>query len=183
MYKPNRQSIRLKDFDYDTGGVFFITICVHERRSLFGKISNGNMELNPIGQMVNDVWQHMPEHNSGLLLDNYIVMPNHFHALIGLHKAINFIRTANFDETMNTQTRNNPNAITLSGIVRKFKTVTMNKYKLGVLNDNWQPYNCHLWQRNYWDHIIRSDHDLGRCREYIANNPLKWHFDKLHPDH
>jgi len=147
------------------------------------------MHLNPAGQMVHDVWLNMPKYNPGLIQDVFAVMPNHFHAIIGLiDPAIqNRGKPAARDSRSSEQVNSSGHVITsnapdVPGIVRKFKTYTMRKYKLGVETDGWNRYDQHLWQRSYADHIIETERDLQTHREYTFYNPLKWHLDELNPE-
>ena len=178
----------MKEWDYSRRGIYFITICVHNRACLFGSITDGAMQLNPAGEMVKDAWANMPDFNPGLILDVFVVMPNHFHAIAGLidpaiiaSKAVSKDDSTAIDKPDLAGQKAMEKPAHLSGIVRKFKTFTMSQYKQGVARRCWPPYNKHLWQRSYADHIIETERDLQNHREYIYNNPLKWHLDELNP--
>jgi putative transposase len=166
-YNPeihHRRSIRLKGYDYSQAGAYFITICIHQRQPLLGAIANGNMTPNPAGTMVQTIWEELPFHYPNLELDAFVLMPNHIHGIIILKS---------------TQTKL---AMTLGEIVHRFKSFTTAKYRHGVDREQWQPFASRLWQRNYYEHIIRDRASCDRHRQYIANNPSSWQSDHLHPD-
>jgi len=178
----------MNGWDYSRHGIYFITICVHQKSCLFGSVIKGKMKLNAPGEMVRDAWANMPRFNPGLVQDVFVVMPNHFHAIVGLIDSS--ITDANISSAHasgsnisaaipTVSTKKKP--AHLSNIVRKFKTFTMNQYKQGVNQLGWIPYNKHLWQRSYADHIIEAERDLQNHREYVFYNPLKWHLDRMNP--
>ena len=171
-YNPaihHRRSIRLKGYDYSQAGLYFITICVENRLLLFGHIENGSMILNDAGNMVTTVWNEIPTHYPGFRLHEFVVMPNHFHGII---------------ETVGAGPRACPNhtsAMSVSDIVHRFKTMSTKRYADGVKAHGWPPFPGRLWQRNYYEHIIRSAQSLNRVREYIVSNPLRWELDRENP--
>lgn len=118
------------------------------------------MVPNPIGAMVVDVWADMPKEFPTLTLDAFVVMPNHVHAIVLLH--------ADHIEL-------NPN---LGTLVQRFKSITTTRYINGVRDEAWSPFDGRLWLRNYYDHIVRDDRDLDRCRRYIEANPGHWFNDQ-----
>lgn len=147
---PRRRSIRLANYDYSCPGNYFVTLCLAGHRNLLGEIKQGGVELNPAGQMVTHQWCALPQRFIHLTLDTYIVMPNHFHGLINLEPAAD------------TQ---------LGDIIGLFKSLTSYYYHEGMKQQSWPPCQQHLWQRNYYEYIIRNDRDLALTREYIINNP------------
>jgi putative transposase len=161
--KHHRRSIRLKGFDYSRSAVYFVTICVQHRECLFGTISQNQLLLNDAGEMVSKEWLALPSRFPSIILDEFIVMPNHFHGIICILP----------------DAANNP---TLGRIVGAFKSIVNNHYIAGVNTQNWQPFNKRLWQRNYYEHIVRDDSALEKIQGYIQNNPLTWELDSLHPD-
>jgi putative transposase len=161
--KHHRRSIRLKGFDYSRLAVYFVTICVQNRECLFGNISQNQMLLNDAGKMVSDDWLSLPARFPSVILDEFIVMPNHFHGII-------YISPNSLDRP------------TLGRIIGAFKSITNNNYMTGVNIQNWQPFNKRLWQRNYYEHIVRDDSALEKIQGYIQNNPATWQIDSLHPD-
>jgi REP element-mobilizing transposase RayT len=167
-YDPNvhhRRSIRLPNYDYSQPGAYFITICVQNHACLFGKIhitQNGaELELNVRGKMIHNIWQEMPFYNPGLVLDQFILMPNHLHGIMVLDASAQ------------------RNDLSLPGIVRTFKAISTKRYAEGVKKYGWPRFPGRLWQRNYWERIIRNEKELHAVREYIYCNPAKWEDDPL----
>ena len=203
-YNPSlhhRRSIRLKGYDYSQAGSYFITICVKDRAHLYSIIENGKMILNDAGEMINKWWQKIPEKFPDIELAAYQIMPNHFHAIIinngpGITAAA-AVRADpcvcplmigddadaetiwgehNFDDTKSGEHVGSP----LQDILQWFKTMTTNEYIRGVKNLGWTRFNGKLWQRNYWEHIIRDEQSYNRISDYIINNPAKWLDDKFY---
>jgi len=169
--KHQRRSIRLQGYDYTQAGVYFVTICTQSCACLFGEAADGEMRLNDAGQMVEQWWGKLNNKFPGLETDEYVVMPNHFHGIIIIVGA-------------DLRVCPNPGAHTgapLPQIVQWLKTMTTNEYIRRVKSDEWHPFSGKLWQRNYFDHIIRNEESLNRIREYIMNNPAQWEFDRENP--
>jgi putative transposase len=174
-YDPNkhhRRSIRLRSYDYATPGAYFVTICVQGRSCLFGSIIDEQLALNDAGRMVRAVWEALPEQFPALVPDIYVVMPNHFHAVVSI---------ANARATL--ELNNGAAALppTLGQLVGAFKSLTTNAYIHGVREHGWSRFDRRLWLRNYYEHIIRYEADLARIRAYIEDNPTRWAADQLHP--
>ncbi len=143
--RPNRQSSRLPTYDYSSAGAYFVTLCAAQRTPLF--------EHPELHRCLVEIWQHLPERFPGVELDEFIVMPDHIHFIIWLAGP-------------------KENAPLLSRVVGAYKSLTT----VAWLNYNKvQGTRCpqHLWQRGYYDHVIRNDEDLERTRQYILDNPLK----------
>ncbi|MFC1787683.1 transposase [Patescibacteria group bacterium] len=179
---PNRKSIRLPDYDYSQSGMYYVTICVHGREYLFGNVvgatpggcpreTNDNpiciIDLNFAGQMIERVWNEIKDRFPGVKLDKFIIMPNHVHGIIQIHET-------------NGQPPGVAPTVTLPNIVHWFKTKTTNEYIRGIRCEIFPRFYERLWQRNYYEHIIRDDDDLNRIREYIQDNPKNWKQDDLH---
>jgi REP element-mobilizing transposase RayT len=163
-YDPDihhRQSIRLKGFDYSIPGAYFVSIVTENRVCIFGDVINDQMILNDSGEIVKQVWLDLPKRYPMLDLDIYVVMPNHIH---GISCIIERDNLSEQDKDKNT---------TLGKIIRAFKSISainVNRY----LKRQGQP----LWQRNYYDHIIRDEVDLNIRRQYIIDNPARWDKDE-----
>ncbi len=208
-YNPNihhRRSIRLKRYDYSQAGLYFITICVQDRACLFGKITDGQMICNDAGTMVENEWLKLPERFTNITLHEYIVMPNHFHAileivgapLVGTPVRVSLVDTQNnhnaqYDDDQNemdTQ-KGQPKGIaptvdiqknkTVGDMVGAFQSIVTVEYIRGVKNMGWTPFNGKLLQRNYYEHIIRNEQSYLTISNYIINNPAKWEGDKFYP--
>ena len=159
-----KKSIRLHNYDYSQKGLYFITICIKNRQHLFGSIVNGKMRLNDPGEMVQRIWSEIPQFYKGFELHDFVVMPNHFHAIIEI---VGKIPLWSSDVQVKKQ-------LTIPDIVHRFKTLTTRKYIDGVYNQNWEGFQKQLWQRSYHEHVIRDDKSYKMIVEYVQNNPLKW---------
>ncbi|MFN3481336.1 MAG: transposase, partial [Thermodesulfovibrionales bacterium] len=168
----HRRSIRLKDYDYSQAGAYFVTICTYKRQCLFGHIINGKMVLNEYGQCVEYTWKDLINHNFNILLDTFAIMPNHVHGIVILQ---------DIDNNKHTVGAGSEPAPTkkplLFEIVRQFKTFSARR-----INQLRNSSGIPLWQRNYYEHIIRNEDELNKIREYIINNPLKWELDIENPE-
>ena|GEM_PF-93119 len=191
-----RRSIRLQGYDYSQSGAYFVTICTRNRACLFGKIIDGEMELNDAGRMVEKCWYEIPAHFPHAQLDEFAVMPNHVHGIVGITNdactnGANIGANGGMDTGMNIganvgaknfsplrnapQQRSNSTSRTIGSIVRGFKIgVTKWMRQHTTVRD--------VWQRNYWEHIVRNDHELNKIREYIINNPAQWAMDRENPN-
>jgi len=152
----NRKSLRLKNYDYSRCGLYFITICTHHRVKYFGEILENQFMPNRAGMMIKNRWCDMADRFDGLILDEYVVMPNHFHAILKIEAKM-----------------------LLGDIVGVFKSVTTNDYIKGVHDDDWFGFEKKLWQRNYYEHIIRDEKSYLTLSQYIQNNPSKWQEDRF----
>lgn len=186
--KPKRKSIRLKGYNYSTPGYYFVTICTKDKKCLFGEIPDAGMELNDAGRMVDRVWHELPVFYPNIHVDAFIIMPNHIHGIIIINSHNNVgagpRACPEAPSAIDGQPRGvAPTKIKLSlpDVVHRFKSMTTKKYINGVKQNNWQPFPDKLWQRNYYEHVIRNDIDLKETREYIMNNPQKWHLDRNNP--
>ena len=115
------------------------------------------------------VWDGMPDRFPFIEMDEFVVMPNHVHGVIIIRQP---------STTTGATTRVAP---TLGGVVGAFKSLTTVEYGRGVGETDWPRFDKHLWQRNFYERIIRNESELGRVREYIANNPMNWEFDRENP--
>ncbi len=165
-----RRPTRLPGYDYSQPGAYFVTICVKDRLCLFGSVVDGTMVPNDAGRMVTTTWSEMPDHYGDVTLDQFVVMPNHVHGVILLN--IHGGRPGG---------RPRGAAPTLTDLMDRFKTLTTRRYIEGVRRDGWPPFPGQLWQRSYYDHVVRGDESLIEIREYIATNPIKWQLDPEHP--
>jgi REP element-mobilizing transposase RayT len=163
----HRRLTRLKDYDYSQPGAYFITICTKERKCLFGEIENDQMRVNDYGEIVQLSWLDLPQHYPNVQLDAFVIMPNHVHGIIFLQVGAGFKPAPTVSEG-----KRHP----LSEIVRAFKTFSSKHiYKLRNMPGEF------VWQRNYYEHVIRRDESLNKIREYIENNPLRWALDRENP--
>ncbi|MBN1927989.1 MAG: hypothetical protein JW764_00380 [Chlorobiaceae bacterium] len=183
----NRRSIRLQNYDYAQNGLYFVTICLNERHCLFGDITDDVMRLNNAGAMTHRWFIELENKFPYLQCGEFICMPNHVHFIIANTGKPEYQQTvganlcARPSPSESTQ-KGDPNgsAPPLQKIVQWYKTMTTNEYIRGVRNDEWNAFSKRLWQRNYWEHIIRSEQELCEIREYINNNPARWATDELY---
>ena len=186
-YDPNihhRRSIRIPGYDYSQNGWHFVTICAQNRKYMFGEIVKDQMRLNNAGFMVKTWWQTVTNKFPSVQTDEYVVMPNHFHGIITVGATPcgrpnpDVVNGKSVGATLCG--RPNPDRIapTLGDIVNWFKTMTTNEYIRGVKQNGWPPFLGRLWQRNYYEHIIRNEDELNRFRRYIADNPSNWQTDE-----
>jgi len=164
----HRRSLRLRGFDYSQDGAFFVTICTQHRICLLGEIVGEEMILNDAGKMVQAAWDEIPFQYPGFETDERVVMPNHLHGIL-------VIQTKEKGNGQEGQT------LSLPDVVKRWKTLTTKRYSDAVKQHRWPPFPGKLWQRNYYEHIIRNEEELNHVREYIFTNPLKWIDDKENP--
>ena len=171
--KHHRRSIRLRGYDYSQPGLYFVTICCYKRQHLFGEIVDGVMHLNQYGEIAQEEWQKSSIIRPDIKLDEYVIMPNHFHGIV----IINPVGANCCSPLQLSSTRLSMKPRSLSSIMAGFKSAVTKKINI-IRNAPGTP----VWQRNYYEHIIRNENALNNIRQYIINNPLSWHQDQLHPD-
>jgi putative transposase len=176
-YDPNlhhRRSIRLKGYDYRRAGAYFITIVTRERMCCFGEVGEGgNLQLNRFGKVVVKCWQAIPTHAPHIQLDAFVLMPNHFHGILWITKAID---PPDIEKAILTDPPlNGTNSGSLNAIVQNFKSVSTRK-----LNQQARTPKATWWQRDYYEVIIRDARHLAAVRHYIDANPARWHSDRNH---
>ncbi|MDD5702689.1 MAG: transposase [Dehalococcoidales bacterium] len=162
---PRRRNIRLPGYDYTGQGAYFITICTCDHQNLFGHISQDKMCLNPCGESVDSVWKGLPLHYPEVKNDVFIIMPNHVHGII-------IIQEARRAGPRPAPTQNHP----LAEIVRAFKS-----YSTRRINEHRHSQGRSVWQRGYYEHVIRSEKELAAIGEYILCNAAKWETDRENP--
>lgn len=181
--------MRLSQYDYSKNGYYFVTICNKDRTCCFGDVVNGDMVLNNAGTMVDDMWNRLSKKFDHISIDHYIIMPKHIHGIIiigsgnttGEHMG-SPLHHDGTNANVGADPRACPNEKTMgmSQIIQWFKTMTTNKYMHGVRAYDWKPFDKKLWQRSFYDHIIRNECELNKICEYIINNPGEWENDELY---
>lgn len=161
-YQQQRKPTRLPKFDYCLPGPYFVTICTHGRPTLFGVVNDGDVRLNGAGEMVGEIWGAIPVRFPAVVVDAFVVMPDHFHGVLRVEVDGSDMR------------------VSLGDVMKWFKAVTTNRYIRGVRERGWFPFDGRLWQRNYHEHVIRDAADMERIRAYVANNPANWSADEHH---
>jgi putative transposase len=175
-YNPkihHRRSIRLDGYDYTQAGAYFVTICVQRRECLFGEVTRGQLQMNEYGLIVREAWEWLAKQYDYVDLDASIVMPNHFHGIIVL--ADNSFSKGS--SPVVPATTDAPQRKSLGRLIGAYKTTSTKQ--INILRDT---PGATVWQRNYYEHIIRSDLALQRIRDYIANNAYTWLSDTLNSD-
>ena len=165
-----RQSTRLKNYDYSKSGAYFVTITVDGEGEVFGKIVGSKVRVNKAGEIIKRIWVNLPKHFASVQIDEFIVMPDHFHGIV-------FIENTK-EGLMNQASTKEKSWIlmkdkkdTLGKIIRTFKA----KATKLIRDDRFKNFK---WHRNYHDHIVRNEKDLLIIRKYIRDNPLNWEFEK-----
>ncbi len=171
-YDPDthaRRSIRLPGYDYAQPGAYFVTLCVHQRECLLGEITDGEMMLNEFGRVVMECWPWLAKQYPHVTVDEWIVMPNHFHGILMIVDAVcrGGSRTAPTNGTTHKP---------LGRLIGAFKTVSTKR--INAIRDT---PGLPVWQRNYYEHIIRNEEELNHIRQYIVANPRNWEFDQENP--
>jgi REP element-mobilizing transposase RayT len=179
--KHDRQSIRLVGFDYTRRGAYFVTICVFERAHIFGRIREGIMEPNRMGEIVLDEWRKTPIIRPYVDLDEYVLMPNHFHGILWLGDPPMVGTCTRLDDggtwldgrgtarrAPTVERFGKPVAGSIPTIIRAFKSAATKRIH------ETRPHYGQIWQRNYYERIIRSEEELYAVRRYIRDNPAKW---------
>ncbi|MBI4619200.1 MAG: hypothetical protein HY739_03395 [Desulfobacterales bacterium] len=177
--KHHRRSIRLKGYDYSQQGGYYMTIVTQNRECLFGNVADGKMVLNDAGWVAQTCWLEIPNHFPNVHLDAFIIMPNHIHGIIFIidNEMGKSVGVQNFEPLQRSNQNKYQQIIShsIGSIIRGFK--------IGVTK--WFRHNTDIytvWQRNYWEHVIRDENELNHIREYIINNPLKWESDDENPN-
>jgi len=169
--RHHRRSIRLKGYDYSQAGAYFVTIVASRREMLFGGIVNGTMVLNEWGQIVRDEWERTAFVRPNVELGEYVVMPNHFHGiLVFMDNAVGATRRV-------APTKTTLQSGSLGAVMAQFKSIVTKRVN-GLQNVTGRP----VWQRNYYEHIIRDDREMDRIHRYIESNPSLWAEDDENPD-
>ena len=161
MYNPeihHRRTIRLQEYDYSSDGLYFITICTHQHKTTLGKNIDGQMTLSRSGEIIEKVWNELNTKFPNIICHEYTIMPNHLHGIIQIKNDIVGGQTPPLQQT------------TLGNIIAFFK------YKTTKQVNSDTP----LWQRNYYEHIIRNQQAYEEIAAYIIENPINWRNDKLY---
>lgn len=171
-----------------------MTVCTKQKECLFGDVVDGNMVLNDAGSMVEELYHELENKFSNVRCDSFICMPNHVHFIINIVGADLCVcpdttntQPANIrhneTETHDSNTTGGHAGPPLPKMIQWFKSMTTNAYIQGVRKHGWKPFNGKLWQRNYFERVIRNERELNRIREYIEKNPLRWVLDRENPEY
>jgi putative transposase len=194
-YDPHhhhRQSIRLPGYDYSQPGIYFLTLCVHERQCLFGEIANGEMHRSAIGEIVVEEWLKSAQMRSELRLDQWVLMPNHLHGIVSIRREVTVEGERAHSRVPlqgerahsrvplqeSSQAKGPPprRAQSISSFVAGFKSAARSKINR-LRGTPLQP----VWQANFFEHVVRDNRSLQAIREYIFTNPSRWDADRENP--
>jgi putative transposase len=168
---PTRRSIRLQDHDYAQNGAYFVIVCAAQRLCLFGDITNGVMHCSTVGEVVESAWNDLPNHTPGLILDAWVVMPSQLHGIV-------ILPGEPLPKAPSQTISRGPKSGSLGAVVGGFKSVVSRR----VSADNLSLVRP-LWQRNYFERIIRNDREFDATRRYIESNPARWADDPDRPSY
>lgn len=161
MHEPEARRVnshRYPGYDYSQAGMVFVTVCTQGRQCLFGEVMHGEMDFSAAGKALTQRWQMIPQRFPDVGIDAFVVMPDHLHGilLIGIDPV------------------SESTGSTAGDVVRWLKTALLRDYSHGVKTSGWEPYDRVLWQRDYYDRIIRNETELETRRAYIDSNPSRW---------
>lgn len=168
--RHHRHSIRLQHYDYSAVGAYFITLCTREKVCLFGDINDGEIILNGLGSIIQNLWNDLPNRYENTELDEYVIMPNHFHGIISIKTNVGTIQNRAIRELPLHISRRKMLLPKIIGYYKMKSSKQINRLR--------NTHGISVWQRNYYEHIIRNDDELLSIREYIANNPFNWLIDE-----
>jgi REP-associated tyrosine transposase len=186
--KHHRRSVRLNGYDYAQPGAYFITVCTRDHACLFGHVVNGEMHLNDAGEIAQRCWEDIPRHFPHAALDTMVIMPNHVHGIIAITDTPHSCKG---EASVPPDTSGDPSGThasplrqrpigtqpgSLSAVVQNFKSISTRK-----INAARGAPGTPVWQRNYYEHIVRNEAELTAIRDYIMANPLRWDDDENNP--
>jgi REP element-mobilizing transposase RayT len=192
MTQPHhRRSIRLPGYDYAAAGAYFITICTYGRACLFGQIVDGETRLNALGEIVREEWEKSASIRAEIEIREYVIMPNHIHAIVMIHWGAGLAngmgdrpvarteekpvaRTENRPVARTEERPNGPDSKSVGALIGGFKSAATTR-----INQIRNTPGAPVWQRNYYEHIIRDEPSYENIAAYILNNPQQWEADQL----
>jgi putative transposase len=168
----DRRSIRLENADYARPGIYFVTICADARRSIFGCFENSRFSPSRVGQIVHESWTAIPEHFPRVDIDQFVVTPNHIHGILVFHPIVGAQHRCALPQVT---ALHHSGASSLAEVVRSFKAIVTRRAHEELC---WK--GC-VWQRNYFERIVRDGQEFADTCRYIAENPLRWECDAENP--
>lgn len=170
MQYLRRKQIRTPDFDYSQPGVYFITICTYQRQLLFGKVESEQMWLSPIGIIAEEEWKRTSIVRPNIELGAFVVMPNHLHGLIVITSFASVGATRRVAPTLHSS---GPKPGSIGAIIGQFKSIVTKRVKRELTSYG------DVWQRNYYEHVVRSENEHDHFHKYIESNLINWQSDDL----
>jgi len=168
---PGHRSVRLKGYDYSNPGLYFVTVCAEGKKSIFGRIESEKFQPSRLGWIVHETWIAIPRHYATTKLHAFVVMPNHFHGILQI-TGPQFSKSARQSIDL---TRPQVGAGSLSAIGRSFKSEVIRRARREL------EWSGDLWQRSYFERVIRDGEELARATRYVAENAARWQWDKENP--
>jgi len=169
--RHHRRSVRLPAYDYAQAGAYFVTMVTHRRQCLFGEIADGRVTLNPCGQVVEDEWLRSTQIRPGIRLDTFIIMPNHIHGIVVMGEQTTVVGAHSCAPLPYRPPRS------LGSFIAGFKSAATKR-----INEIGGAPGHLVWQRNYFERVIRNEEELNRVRQYINDNPERWEEDRENPN-
>ena len=167
---------RLKNWDYGATGFYFVTICTHDRENYFGDIvvetqnfaslpqtPTASLHPTPIGKIAHQYWSEIPDHFPFVVLDEFVIMPDHLHGILYFDKP-------EYEFRIPQPNKFAPQSQNLGSVIRGYKAAVKKYAVMNSIEFSWQP--------RYHDHVIRTERELQAVRRYILNNPMKWLLSK-----
>jgi len=188
IQKYHRRSVRLNGYNYSSKGLYFVTVCTQDRKCLFGEIIEQQIHLNDYGNIVQNEWLKTTMVRLNVTLDKFVIMPNHVHGIIIITNRTDHTDISKTDRRGVLQyaptIRFRSPSQTIGSIIRGFKSTATKQ--INILRKTPVRAHCNtplpIWQRNYYEHIIRDEGELNRIRQYVIDNPLNWDSDKENPN-
>jgi REP element-mobilizing transposase RayT len=182
----HRRSIRYQGYDYSHIGEYFLTLCCYDHHCLFGFVTNGKMVLNKFGMIAQEEWYKSAEIRQEIRLHEFVVMPNHIHGIVEIigcrgdrpvaqNNVINDRMIDNKEKGDRPVAPTGPQSGSVGAMIAGYKSSVTSKINQ-LRNSQGKP----IWQRNFYDNIIRNEESLQSIRDYIRNNPAKWSSDKFY---
>ena len=174
--RNTRRSIRLPGFDYSRVGIYFVTICSAQRRCIFGQIHGNDAVLSRIGEIVRACWIEIPQHFPNVKIETYVVMPNHVHGILTINEKLPDANREN-KSTVTTELFGRPSPKSVPTIIRSFKAAASKRARESGL-----AVSGSIWQRGYYEHVLRNTREYVETTNYILHNPVRWADDEENPN-
>ena len=182
--KRHRRSIRLPEYDYSQPGAYYVTIVAWQRECRFGEVANGNMVLTKYGLVAKQQWEKLPKRFPNIELGAFVIMPNHMHGIIVITDGSSRDTAGKRNDHDGASSRRAPTREqfqkpvkgSVPTIIRSYKSAV--SYRINLMRGT---KDIPVWQRNYWEHVIRNEKDLQNKTDYIDANPILWAEDDENP--
>ena len=179
----SRRSQRWRGFWYGATRLYYVTLVIQDRRCLLGEVQGTHVALSPAGSLVRATWMGIARRFPRVRLDEFVVMPNHVHGILGFREPQQVAVGPTGRSPGGVASGRGSFGTTLGELVGWFKVQTTRGYVWGVRQDGWEPFPGRLWQRNYYDRVIRDEQELLHGRAYILENPRRWARDRENPNY